>query len=83
MEKIIIRVARALNRALERFSETTLPLLITALAVMFIYFGIKSFRGGFTFDCENGVYGGIVGLVGGVVLWAFAILSSMNALYKK
>lgn len=83
MERVIIKVATAINKVLDKVSSVCLPLLLAFCASVFMGFGLYALKHiplGYT--CHH-ILSSIVVLIIGLVMWIFAIALALGDLYRE
>lgn len=80
---LIVKAAAAVNNKLDKMSSALLPLLLVVLALLMGYFSIDCAKQIPFSDDPNNMYGAIVGIGGGLILWIVAITLALGDLYRE
>lgn len=80
---LIIKAAAAVNNKMDKLASAFLPLILVVLALLIGYFGINCAKQVPISDDPNVLYGAIIGIIGGLVLWMFAIALALGDLHRE
>ena len=80
---LIVKAAAAVNNKMDKLASAFLPLVLVIIALLVGAFGINCAKQVPISDDPNVLYGAIVGIIGGLVLWMFAIALALGDLYRE
>lgn len=80
---LIVKAAAAVNNKMDKLASALLPIVLVVLALLIGYFGINCAKQVPISDDPNVLYGAIIGIIGGLVLWMFAIALALGDLHRE
>ena len=80
---LIVKAAAAVNNKIDKLASTFLPLVLVISALLIGYFGINCAKQVPYSEDPNNIYGAIVGIGGGILLWVFAIALALGDLHRE
>lgn len=80
---LIVKAAASVNNKIDKLASTFLPLVLVISALLIGYFGINCVKQVPYSEDPNNMYGAIIGIGGGLVLWVFAIALALGDLYRE
>lgn len=80
---LIVKAAAAVNNKMDKMASVFLPLILVVLALLIGYFGIDCAKQVPFSEDPNTMYGAVIGIGGGLVLWVFAIALALGDLYRE
>lgn len=79
---IITKAAASVNNLMDKTASAFLPLALVIVALLIGYFGITCAKQ-LPSEDPNVLYGAIIGIIGGLILWVFAIALALGDLYRE